>query len=185
VAVLGLASAFALLAAGGWLLARRARASRFGVSSRRRRQALGVAGGSAVGYLRKGDDQEETRHAEAIQRACAERGWAVARIVREASVNGTDAHSRPGLAFAFDELARRPGSRLVACRLDDVGRTRRELATVLEWCSRSRVHLLALDVGLDTGTPAGSLAARCLVAVGNGGCSRRRRAQRDGAKVGA
>ena len=39
---------------------------------------------------------------------------------------------------------------------------------VLAWCARSQVDLLALDVGLDTATSHGKLAARCLVAAGDG-----------------
>jgi hypothetical protein len=177
--VLAAAAAFASLAAAGALLLRRRRVDPTGEPASRDRQASRAAGATAttgaVGYLGKADQREEKRRAHAIQQACAERGWAVAQIVREGGVNGADAHRRPGLAFALDELARRRGGRLVMCRLDDVGTTRRELATVLEWCSRSRVDLVALDVELDTGTPAGSLAARCLVAVGDGGRSRPRR----------
>jgi peptidoglycan hydrolase-like protein with peptidoglycan-binding domain len=179
-AVALVAGVFASLVAGGLALTRRAR---FRIPARHRGPATSGASASAVGYLRTSDDREEKRHAEAIQQACAERGWAVSQIVREGRVNGTDAQRRPGLALAFEELDRRRGGRLVASRLADVGRTRRELATVLDWCSRSRVDLVALDVGLDTGTPAGSLAARCLVAVGDGRRNRPRRAGPERARV--
>jgi peptidoglycan hydrolase-like protein with peptidoglycan-binding domain len=177
-AVLGAVGVFALFAIGGLLFVRRARAGRLRIPVPRARAG---SSGSAVGYLRRNDQQGEKQRARAIRQACAERGWAVSQIVREGRVNGADAHERPGLAFAFEELRRRHGGRLVISRLDDVGRTRRELATVLEWCTRSGVDLVALDVGLDTGTQAGRLAARCLVAVGDG--RRRRPRQSERARV--
>lgn len=179
-AALLVAGVFASLAAAGLALTRRRRR---GTPAEHRGPAASGTSASAVGYLRRCDEREEKRRAEAIQEACAERGWAVSQIVREGRVNGGDALQRPGLALAFEELDRRRGGRLVASRLDDVAKTRRELATVLDWCSRSRVDLVALDVGLDTGTPAGDLAARCLVAVGDGRRSRPRRAKRERARV--
>jgi putative peptidoglycan binding protein/resolvase-like protein len=174
------AALLGLLAAGGLVLAHGRRPGRLRIPGRRDQRAT-QASASAVGYLRSGGEQEQTRRAEAIRRACAERGWAITRIVREGCVNGTPVSELPGLSFAFDELARKDGGRLVACRLDDVGKTRRELATVLQRCSRSGVDLVALDVGLDTGTSAGDLAARCLVAVGD---NRRSRPRRRSAKAG-
>ncbi len=177
--VLLAAALLGLLAAGGVVLAQQRRSGRLRIPGRRDQRAT-QAGASAVGYLRHGGEREQTQRAEAIERACAERGWAISRIVREGCVNGTPATERPGLSFALDELARKDGGRLVTCRLDDVGKTRRELATVLQQCSRSGVDLVALDVGLDTGTSAGHLAARCLVAVGE---NRRGRTRRRSAKA--
>ena len=181
--VLVVAGICGLLAVGGLLLGRRDRPIRAALPGRRPRREASEPRKSAVGYLRDSDKPEEKRRAEAITRACSERGWTVARIVREGHVNGSPAHERPGLSFALDELAGQKGGRLVACRLDDVGRTRRELAAVLERCSRSQVDVVALDVGLDTGTTAGSLAARCLVAVGDGRSNRQRRTSRPRAKA--
>jgi hypothetical protein len=130
----------------------------------------------AVGYATGRDPAECRRRAHAIERACLERGWAVARIVREGQPGHAGDNGRPGLAFALERLGEEgAGSWLVASRLEDVGRTRRDLASVLAWCARSQVDLLALDVGLDTATSHGKLAARCLVAAGDGarGGSRR------------
>jgi hypothetical protein len=39
---------------------------------------------------------------------------------------------------------------------------------VLDWCTRHGVELVAVDVGLDTSTRDGRLAARCLLAAGPG-----------------
>jgi DNA invertase Pin-like site-specific DNA recombinase len=57
--------------------------------------------------------------------------------------------------------------RLVVGRLEDLGRSLGEVAAVLAWCARVGVALVALDVGLDTRTDDGRLAARCLLALGS------------------
>jgi hypothetical protein len=108
-----------------------------------------------------GKNPRELRHqAEKIERACSERGWALAQVVRERR-NGNG--NRPGLRFALQQLADGAGSRLVTCRVNDVGRNQAELAALLRWCARTGVDLVALDVGLDTGTSSGKLVARSLV----------------------
>lgn len=119
-----------------------------------------------VGYTTGHRPRELRQQAEAIERACSERGWALAQVVRE---RGNGNGRRPGLRFALEQLADGGGTRLVACRVHDVGRTRDELATVLAWCARSGVDLVALDVGLDTGTRDGRLVARSLVSPGKRG----------------
>ncbi len=120
---------------------------------------------SVIGYAAGRDRAECTRHARAIERACAERGWRVSAIVREGRAGQVDRNGHRGLALALEQLSHGAGGRLVASRLRDVGRNRRELATLLAWCSQSQVELVALDVGLDTGTTHGRLAARCLATV--------------------
>jgi DNA invertase Pin-like site-specific DNA recombinase len=67
------------------------------------------------------------------------------------------------LRFALEQLAEGAGTRLVACRVQDVGRNRDELAALLGWCARTGVDLVALDAGLDTSTRSGRLVARSFV----------------------
>jgi hypothetical protein len=116
-----------------------------------------------VGYTAAGHPRDLRHQSEAIERACSEHGWALAQVVRERR-NGNG--HRPGLRFALEQLADGAGSRLVACRVADLGRNRDELAALLGWCARSGVELVALDVGLDTGTRGGRLVARSLVTPG-------------------
>jgi DNA invertase Pin-like site-specific DNA recombinase len=68
------------------------------------------------------------------------------------------------LSFALDQATREPSSRLVVGRLEHLGKSLREVAALLAWCARHHVALVALDVGLDTGTAEGRLAARRMVA---------------------
>jgi Resolvase, N terminal domain/Putative peptidoglycan binding domain len=125
-----------------------------------------------VGYAAGRDKRELDRQATAIGRACAERGWKLAGLVREGVTAEPQSGGRPGLKHAIGRLSERTPSRLVVERLDHVARSPAELATVLAWCRRNGVDLAALDVGLDTGTPEGRLAARSLLAAGE---TRRRR----------
>jgi DNA invertase Pin-like site-specific DNA recombinase len=113
-----------------------------------------------VGYASGRHPRDVREQAETIERACSERGWALAQVVRERR-NGNG--HRPGLRFALDQLANGRGTALVACRVREVGRNPEELAALLGWCSRTGVDLVALDVGLDTSTRSGKVVARSLV----------------------
>ena len=116
-----------------------------------------------LGYASGRNRGESRRQAQTIEQACAEHGWALAQIVTERRTSAADRRRRPGLRFALQQLERGAGTRLVTARLRDVGRTRRELAALLGWCAHTGIELVALDVGLDTSTPAGRRAARELV----------------------
>jgi hypothetical protein len=187
VLAVGAAGLVALLA-GGILLGRRQRPhAQAGPSRKRRRQSSPIApsqSARAVGYVTGRGRGETRRRAQAIERACSQRGWTLARMVREGRDIDSQGGERPGLAFALDQLAEGAGDRLVASRLQDLGTTRRDLASLLAWCSRSEVDLIALDVGLDTGTSEGRLAARCLVAVGDRAKERPRRRAREPSQEG-
>jgi hypothetical protein len=118
---------------------------------------------TVVGYARGRDRAELDRHSAAIRRACSERGWTLGRLVRE----GGAGPRRPGLVHALRHVAEgddAPG-RLVVDHVEHLGSTPAELAARLAWCSRNHVDVVALDVGLDTGTREGRTAARCLLAV--------------------
>jgi hypothetical protein len=114
----------------------------------------------AIGYATGRDRDELERHAAAIQRACEERGWTLACLVRD----GGAARRRRGLAFALHQISAEAAPRLVVGRLDHLGRSLRDVAALLGWCARDGVTLVALDVGLDTSTADGRVAARRLLA---------------------
>jgi DNA invertase Pin-like site-specific DNA recombinase len=137
-----------------------------------------------IGYAAGRDRAECGRHARTIERACAERGWQVSAIVCEGRAGQLDPNGRRGLALALEQLSQGVGGRLVTSRLNDVGSTRRDLATLLAWCSRTHVELVALDVGLDTGTAHGRLAACCLAAVGDSESNRSGRGRPSGTATG-
>jgi len=125
-------------------------------------------GPSAIGYTIGQDAAELERQAAAIEQACSERGWTLASIVREDASVASNGHTAPALALALDRLARGDASRLVTGRLDHLARSLANLGRLLDWCTRHGVDLVAVDVGLDTSTRDGRLAARCLLAAGDG-----------------
>jgi DNA invertase Pin-like site-specific DNA recombinase len=117
---------------------------------------------TVLGYV-PGESQPGSRDdEEAIVEACRERGWTVARLVRD--VQGAGARG-PGLNYALDQLNEGTASRLVVHKLEHIAGSLAELRTVLSWFMRAGVALTVLDVGLDTGTPHGRMAIRTLLSV--------------------
>jgi hypothetical protein len=125
--------------------------------------------GIAIGYAASRDRGELERQAASIAQACEERGWALSNLVRDAATAERVAGLTPGLRHALKQLSRHAGSRLVVTSLDHVARSPAELTRLLAVCAKAGTDLVALDVGLDTGTREGRLAARCLVATETNG----------------
>jgi MYXO-CTERM domain-containing protein len=98
-----------------------------------------------VGYANGSDRRESRRQAHAIEKACSERGWTVAHMVTEGRAGAVKGRRRAGLHFALKQLEQGAGTRLVACSLEDVSHSRRELSALIEWCARTGVELVALD----------------------------------------
>lgn len=93
------------------------------------------------------------------------RSWASARsgtleIVREV---GSGAGDQPLLAELVGRL--QPGDILVAAKLDRLGRSTRRVLDLAERLDRGGVDLVALDLALDTTTPAGRLVLTVLAAL--------------------
>jgi DNA invertase Pin-like site-specific DNA recombinase len=76
---------------------------------------------------------------------------------------------RPGLRYALERIAAGEASCLVVAGLDRVSHSAAGLATLVEWLENNGSRLIAVDLGLDTGTDDGRLAARALAAVGGTG----------------
>jgi DNA invertase Pin-like site-specific DNA recombinase len=60
-----------------------------------------------------------------------------------------------GLAGTLERIAHGEASALLVVRLADAAASARELVALLDWLAEARADLVALDVGLDTGSPAG------------------------------
>ncbi len=106
----------------------------------------------AIAYLGRPGASREGDEA-ALSAATA---FEVAGVVRDA--NGS---LRGGLAEALERIAAGDASTLLVVRLAALAGSLRELVAVLDWLGAARAELVALDVGLDTGTAAG----RRIVAV--------------------
>src|SRR3954469_5256416 len=103
--------------------------------------------------------------AEAIEAACAARGWAFIGGVRESEPTNGKGLERPGLKHAFERLARSEADCLIVTELARLTRSAAELGEVLDRLARTQVRLVVLDLGIDTATDSGRLAARALTTV--------------------
>lgn len=90
------------------------------------------------------------------------RGWTVVADFEDAGLSGARVDSRPGLLECLALVESGGADALVVSKLDRLSRSMVDFATLME---RSRRHgwvLLALDLGLDTSTPAGEMMANIL-----------------------
>jgi DNA invertase Pin-like site-specific DNA recombinase len=118
-----------------------------------------------IGYAVGRNEQEFVRQQRAIERVCGERGWKLTAVVKERDDRSRKRRARPGRKHVLAQVATGGVGQLVVGRLHSLAGSPAELAVVLEWCRRREVGLVALDVGLDTTTPDGRVAARCLGAL--------------------
>jgi hypothetical protein len=141
-----------------------------------RRLAASPRGLTAIGCARGRDAAEFKRHKAVIERACSQRGWTLASLVRDSHPAKAGERKRSGLASALEQFANGDASRRVAGRLDHLARSPRRLGVLLEWCAGHGVDPVAVEVGLDTSTHDGRpVAGRLLAAARNGGAHDARR----------
>lgn len=112
------------------------------------------------GYARvSGDTQTTAPQADALAAA----GIAPVRVVAETVSGAVPAAVRPRLASLLAIL--RPGDTLAAVRLDRLGRDPADVLALARDLDRRGVRLRLLDLGADTGTPAGRVLLAVLAAV--------------------
>ena len=121
-----------------------------------------------VGYASGQNRRELEDHAAAVERASRDRGWTLACVIRENGSPNGHGHKRPGLAHAVKQVREGLARGLVIDRLDHLGPTEEEIRAQVEWFAGRDRDLVAVDVGLDTSTDEGRLAAGRLVVAGHG-----------------
>jgi DNA invertase Pin-like site-specific DNA recombinase len=123
----------------------------------------------AIGYVRcSTEEQADSRAGLEVQRAAIlaearRRGWDEADLtfVEDAGFSGKDLH-RPGIEAALDALRHRKADTLVVSKLDRLSRSLVDFAGLMDRASREHWALVALDLGVDTSTPAGEAMAAML-----------------------
>jgi peptidoglycan hydrolase-like protein with peptidoglycan-binding domain/DNA invertase Pin-like site-specific DNA recombinase len=133
--------------------------------------APALNGVTALGYVsvaENGGGEPNTMHeqAELIDSLCERRGWRLLEVVRDVEAAGGGSLRRPGLSYAVERISKGEASCLVVSHLGRLSRSAAELGRVLEWLGRSGGRLVVVDVGLDTASEAGRIAANSLVRVG-------------------
>jgi DNA invertase Pin-like site-specific DNA recombinase len=128
-----------------------------------RRPALGYTIVSAPGEAERERLREE---AKLIQAACEEHGLVLGKLVRDLETqNGPDLR-RPGLTYVLERLAAKEYETLVVSRLERLTRSAANLGALLRLLEDRHARLIVIDIGLDTGTADGRVAAEALVTVG-------------------
>lgn len=122
-----------------------------------------------IGYLRVStrEQADSGLGLDAQRRAIGDeaerRGWDVQWAVDE----GRSARNlnRPALTDALARLKRREADALVVAKLDRLSRSVPDFAHVLAVAGRQRWAVVALDLGVDTTTPAGELVAGVMMQI--------------------
>lgn len=118
-----------------------------------------------VGYIRVSTgEQAESGAGLAAQRATIEgeadrRGWQLVAVHEDAGISGKSMTGRAGLDAALLAVEGSEAEVLVVAKLDRLSRSLLDFANLMERSRRKRWALVALDLGVDTTTPAGSLVA--------------------------
>jgi DNA invertase Pin-like site-specific DNA recombinase len=126
----------------------------------------------ALGYVSvptNGDPEASAMREQAteIDSLCEQRGWHLVEVVRDVQSAGGAALRRPGLAYAVGRVAKGEASCLVVSELSRLSNSAAELSRVLELLAHGGGRLVVMDVGLDTATEPGRIAANSLLRVGS------------------
>jgi DNA invertase Pin-like site-specific DNA recombinase len=123
-----------------------------------------------VAYIRCSTDEQSisgagmTAQRDAILAEATRRGWDVAAIAADPGASGGSL-ARPGLSDALSRLAGGGADALVVAKADRLSRSLHDFAGLLERARREGWAVIALDLGVDTTTPAGELVAGVMAAV--------------------
>jgi peptidoglycan hydrolase-like protein with peptidoglycan-binding domain/DNA invertase Pin-like site-specific DNA recombinase len=101
---------------------------------------------------------------DAIDRYCDDHGWELVEVVRDVDAGGGDME-RQGLLYALDKIGRGEASCIIVSELGRVSGSAADLGGVLDRLERGGGRLVALDIGLDTASPEGRVAAQALASV--------------------
>ena len=123
----------------------------------------------ALGYAsvpdKPGGPRELDAQKRAIDRYAELLGLQLVEVVREREPEKGRALDRAGLSYLIERIAAGDASCLLVTGLDRLSRSVAELGTIVQWLERNNVRLVAVDLGLDTSSPAGRATARALASV--------------------
>ena len=133
------------------------------------RSPSGLAPGEPViGYVTvsaEGQRSDADGGVAEIEEACERAGWELAEVVTDReSGRGLE---RPGLEYALKQIAEGKARGLVVTDLRRLTRSIVDLGALVEWFRDARAGLVALDLGVDTSTPAGHEVAATLITLGD------------------
>jgi DNA invertase Pin-like site-specific DNA recombinase len=134
----------------------------------RRTRSRMQPGETVIGYVTVASDSQRNEADVAVHRieeACQVAGWELAEVITDReSGRGLE---RPGLAYALEQIAEGKARGLVVSDLRRLSRSIVDLGALMEWFRDARAGLIALDLGVDTSTPAGHEVAETLITLGD------------------
>jgi DNA invertase Pin-like site-specific DNA recombinase len=122
---------------------------------------------NVIGYIRVStDEQADSRAGLEAQRAAIlseadRRGWHLVEVIEDAGFSGKNLQ-RPGIVAALEALKRHQADTLVVSKLDRLSRSMLDFAALMDRATREHWALVALDLGVDTTTPAGEAMANVM-----------------------
>lgn len=129
------------------------------MTSAERRCVVGYGRVSTVEQAQSGaglDAQEA-----AVRRECERRGWDLIDFIVDAGVSGRTLN-RPGITAALDMLSTGEATALVVAKLDRLSRSMLDFASIMATADKEDWAIVALDVAVDTTTPAGEAMAHVM-----------------------
>jgi peptidoglycan hydrolase-like protein with peptidoglycan-binding domain len=125
------------------------------------------SGSAVIGYVTMAPDAQASaadQPAREIERACERADWQLVEVVTDRE-NGVSSLERPGLAYALGQIAEGKADGLVVCDLRRLIRSVVDLGALVQWFRDAQAALVALDLGVDTSTPAGYELAEKLIRI--------------------
>lgn len=122
-----------------------------------------------IGYLRVSTREQARKgyglgaQRTALRAAGRERGWDLT-FLQDKGFTGANM-KRKGIQAALRSLASGEAKGLAVAKLDRVSRSVVDFGTLLETARKRGWSFAALDLGVDTSTPAGELVANVMIAV--------------------
>lgn len=99
----------------------------------------------------------------AIKGRASSSGWEIVRVASDAGVSGSVLPTvRPQLGPVLEALKRGEADALVVAKLDRLSRSLLDFASLMETAKKQGWAIVALDLGVDTTTPAGKMMANVL-----------------------
>jgi DNA invertase Pin-like site-specific DNA recombinase len=120
-----------------------------------------------LGYTRVSTEEQGKSGAglaaqrSSIRQACEARGYELLRITEDGGFSAKSL-DRPGITSVLAELDDGRADALMVAKLDRLSRSLLDFATLMERARRKGWALVALDLGVDTSTPAGEMMANVL-----------------------
>lgn len=120
-----------------------------------------------VGYVRVSTEEQAESGAgmeaqrQAIRSAARDRGWELVALFDDAGLSAATL-VRPGLTAALSAVESGQAAALVVAKLDRLSRSLVDFAGLMERSRRRGWALVALDLGVDTTTPAGEMVANVM-----------------------